>query len=202
MRFQSFPKQQVKHKLGHAIIHDGSLINQALPLESGTKVDLVLGFVRDSYFPQFPLLPKDVQQIVLSFLTPSDLCKISSCCKSLQDLSNSNLFWKPLFMIYHPSRIESILKYEEMLGSSSSKFSNWKNNFRLCHLEYLAFTYFRKCYRPAYSSMPKKNPYLDSMGSIHPNKLKAPKNPLMKSAPSGAPVSPTFVTRRRNVDEN
>lgn len=195
--FPRFPGERVGHKVGHAVVHSGSLVHQTLALESGTRLNVVLWFDRVATFSQFSLLPKEIRQTIISFLAPSDICQLCRCSKAMNELACSDLIWKPLFIRYHRIRMEPILQYTEMLGRASSKFSDWKNNFRLCHLEYLAWISFDNTLNhrfdlPTSTSTSQTTKFKHS--KLEPNvanELPFVHHMYMKKV---MPISPTYVT--------
>jgi hypothetical protein len=134
--FSSRLNEAVEHKVGNAVIHSGEITHGAFALRNGERINLVLWFKIETLpFEIFQNFPTDVVTHVLSQLNPADLCAISQCSKKMYQLANSQILWKNLSFKYHPSVMEQIQAYEKAIEKPSEVFSDWKQVYKMCHLE-------------------------------------------------------------------
>ncbi len=126
------------------MIHAGNIEHLSQPLKSGKRINLVLWFKTSSSFEVFEKFPLDIQSLIVGHLEAGDLCSLERVSKNMQKLVNNENIWKSLALKHYKSKAESILVYEKTLGNPSKIFGNWKENFRMCHIEYLAALAFAR----------------------------------------------------------
>jgi len=93
-------KVKMKVKKGQCVVHPGSTPHQVTPVKEGRRTHLIIWMKRKDLFPQFTLLPPEIQKEVVfqaaHQVNGKTILRFGQCNKRLHKMCNDEAVWKIL----------------------------------------------------------------------------------------------------------
>jgi hypothetical protein len=86
---------------GRALLHEGGLEHNVTPLQAGHRIHLIIWLEAEMHFGKFLQLPPELQQLILSYLSASDLLACARTCKALHKIAWNPALWTELKQRLH-----------------------------------------------------------------------------------------------------